>query len=82
MANLYTGKIDTEGQYQTLASKTGLTFESNKKYVIQVQNSAWLREGTTGEGFYINNLNPIAYTTGENTLYIKTSSYCVVNIAE
>lgn len=82
MANLYTGKVDTEGQYQTLASLTGLTFEDGAKYVIQIQNSAWIREGITGDGFYVNNLNPITYTAGENTLYIKTSSYCLVNIAE
>lgn len=83
MTNLYTGTIDTNGQYQTLASKTGLTFENDKKYVIQIQNAAWLREGTTGEGFLINCPLPIQYTKGTDDLYIKTynTRECVVNIA-
>ena len=47
MTNLYTGTIDTEGQYQTLASLTGVAFENNKKYSIQIQNQAYVREGLT-----------------------------------
>lgn len=84
MTNLYTGTIDTEGQYQTLGSLTGLTFESNKKYVIQIQNQAWLREGATGDGFLINRPLPIQYTKGTDDLYIKTynTRECVVNIAD
>lgn len=82
MANLYTGEINTNGEYKTLSSETGLTFENESKYTIQIQNSAWLREGTIGEGFYINNDTPFIYTTGDSALYIKTVAYCVVNVAE
>lgn len=83
MANLYTGTINTNGEYKKLASETGITFESDKKYVIQIQNQAWLREGATGEGFLINRPLPIQYTKGTDDLYIKTynTRECVVNIA-
>lgn len=83
MANLYTGKIDTEGQYKSLASETGVTFVADTKYVIQIQNQAMLREGETGEGFLINSPWPIQYTKGEDDLYIKTNNFaCIVNIAD
>lgn len=82
MANLYTGEIDTEGQYKSLASETGVTFTADTKYTIQIQNSAWIREGETGEGFYINDSTPFTYTAGADDLYIKTESYSIVNIAE
>lgn len=81
MTNLYTGKIDTEGQYQNLETLTELTFTADTKYTIQVQNSAWIKEGSTGDGFYINDATPFTFTKGTDDLYIKTVSYCVVNIA-
>lgn len=82
MANLYTGEIDTEGQYKSLASETGVTFTADTKYTIQIQNSAWIREGETGEGFYINDSTPFTYTAGASTLYVKTLSNIVINIAD
>lgn len=83
MTNLYTGVINTNGEYKTLSNETGLTFENGTKYVIQIQNQAHLREGTTGEGFLINLPMPITYTKGEDDLYIKTynTRECLVNIA-
>lgn len=84
MTNLYTGVINTNGEYKTLSNETGLTFESDKTYVIQIQNQAWLREGATGDGFLINRPLPIQYTKGTDDLYIKTynTRECVVNIAD
>lgn len=82
MSNLYTGTIDTEGQYQTLASLTGLTFTDGNKYEIQIQNQAYVREGLTGDGFLINSDRPFIYTCASDDLYIKTNTICVVNIAD
>ena len=81
MANLYTGSISTS-TYETLASLTSLTFTSDTTYVIQIQNSAYIREGSTGEGFLINSIQPFEWTAGADDLYIKTlSDQCIVNIA-
>lgn len=81
MANLFTDRIETNGEYVTLAEATGLTFTSGNKYSIQIQNMAYLREGTTGKGFFVNSDVPITYTATSDDLYIKAQS-CVVNIAE
>lgn len=83
MANLYTGSIQTNGDYVTLASATSLTFTEGNKYSIQIQNPAYLREGTTGKGFFVNSDVPITYTATSDDLYIKTDfQSCIVNIAE
>lgn len=81
MANLWTGRIETNGEYVKLAEATGLTFTSGNKYSIQIQNMAHLREGTVGEGVLINDITPITYTATSDDLYIEAQS-CVVNIAE
>lgn len=81
MANLFTGVIETNGDYVTLAEATDLTFTEGNKYSIQIQNMAYLREGTVGEGMLVNSLVPITYTATSDDLYIKSNS-CVVNIAE
>ena len=81
MANLFTGRISTDGEYVTLAEAADLTFTVGGKYVIQVQNVAYLREGTVGEGFMVNDPTPIPYTAEEDELYINAQN-CNVNIAE
>lgn len=81
MANLYSGSISAS-TYQTLASLTSLTFTGGTTYVIQIQNSAYIREGTTGEGFLVSSIEPFEWTAGADDLYIKTlSEQCIVNIA-
>lgn len=83
MANLYSGSIDTNGTYKTLAEVTDLTFTKGTKYVIQIQNPAYIREGTTGKGFLVLSADPFEYTAGDEDLYIKTENrQCVVNIAD
>ena len=70
MANLYSGSHSFTG-YKTLSELTGLTFESGKTYIIQIQNICYLREGTIGDGFLFNNINPFEWKyDGENNLYI------------
>lgn len=81
MANLWTGIIETNGEYVKLAEEADITFTEGNKYSIQIQNMAYLREGTIGEGVLINTLVPITYTATSDDLYIK-SNFCVVNIAE
>lgn len=82
MANLGTFNIDTHGAYDTLTNLTGLTFTSGNRYSLQVQNTAYVREGTLGEGFLIDNTSPFDWIAGEDDLYIKALySSSIVNIA-
>lgn len=82
MANLWTGTVKSSDAYVTLASVSELTFTEGSKYVIQIQNPAWIREGEDGAGFYVFNDEPFEYTAGSDDLYIKTVTQCIVNIAE
>lgn len=81
MANLWTGTVKSSDAYVTLASVSELTFTEGNTYVIQIQNPAWVREGSTGLGFYVSGDDPFEYTAGADDLYIKTVNQCVVNIA-
>ena len=81
MTNLYSGVIEAD-THQTLASKTGVTFTEGTTYTIQIRGIAYLREGTTGTGFYVDKSDPIEYTANSDDLYIKTlAPQCIVNIA-
>lgn len=81
MSNLWSGNIATEGQYVSLAEKSGLSFSSGTKYTIQCQNPTWVREGEIGRGFFVSDDKPFDYTAGNDTLFIKTD-YAFVNIAD
>lgn len=83
MSNLYTGTIQTNGEYVNLAELTGITFTEGTTYAIQLQNMAWLREGTDGKGFLFNRDKGYSWTCKGDDLYIRTESQSVViNIAE
>ena len=84
MANLYSGTHTFSG-YKTLAELTGLTFEADKTYTIQIQNTCYLREGKIGEGFLFDNENPFEWKyDGENDLYIGNifSKAIIINVAD
>lgn len=81
MTNLFTGNVDTNNLYESLATTSGVIFTSGSKYIIQIANPAYLREGDTGKGFLVNTDFPIQYTAGEDILYIRTPRPCYVNIA-
>lgn len=81
MANLATISVKTNGEYQNLGELADVTFISGNSYTIQIQNLAYLREGTVGEGFLVNSDNPFTYVASGNDLYIK-ANYAVVNIGE
>lgn len=83
MSNLFTGTINTNGEYQNLATLADITFTQDTVYAIQIQNSAWLREGTNGKGFLFNNDKGYNWKCTGDDLYIKTSGQSVIiNIAE
>ena len=83
MANLYSGLLSTEGAYEKLETLTEVEFTSGKIYTIQIQNPAFVRRGTTGEGFYIFDGKPFQYTADSDDLYVRIdSAYSYVNIDE
>lgn len=76
----YTGSINTNNEYVSVASETGVTFTNGNSYTMQVQNSAYLKIGDAE--FYVSN-EKFQYKAGSETLYIKTSlSGCVLTILE
>ena len=84
MANLYTGNLTLGDTYKTLAELTDVTFTNGTTYTIQVYNPCYLREGTTGRGFLINDFTPFKYVAGADSLYIGKYGYyeeVTVNIA-
>lgn len=81
MANLWTGTVDTRGQYQNLETLSGLTFSSGTTYTIQGWNGDYyLREGETGEGFLVNTGEKVQFTASTDDLYIKTNSFNKIKI--
>lgn len=83
MSNLYTGEINTQGEYVNLAQIAGITFTQDTTYAFQIQNAAWLREGTEGKGFLFNKDKGYNWTCKGDDLYIRTTlSPAIVNIAE
>lgn len=83
MANLWTGRINTGNTYEKLATLSSQTFQKDDVLYVQVQNTAWVREGTTGDGFLVNSDKPFKITFGTDDIYIKTAYQdCIVNIAD
>lgn len=87
MANLWTGTVDTQGEYVNFETISELTFTADTTYTIQShQGNYYLREGETGEGFLVTNLEKVQYTAGVDDLYIKTldgiAGPAIINIAD
>lgn len=87
MANLWTGTVDTNGEYENLETVSELTFTADTTYTIQSYiGSYYLREGETGRGFLLDPHEKVQYTAGVDDLYICTlagiSGPAVVNIAD
>ena len=70
MANLFSGRINTEGQYLDLSQLSGIDFTVGTVYTIQIIYSGWIREGETGLGFNVSS-QPFQWTADNNTLYVK-----------
>ena len=82
MANLWTGTVNSNGEYQDLSLLSGVTFSEDVTYTIQIQNMAYIREGNIGAGILITDSVPFQYTARNEILYIKPlGETCVVNIA-
>ena len=65
----FTGTINTQGTYQTLASISGLTFTSGKSYTIQITGTADLK--IANAKFPLRD-ERFPFSQGDDTAYIKT----------
>lgn len=82
MANLATTTI-TNQTYETLSSLTGVTFVADTVYAIQFLSPVYVREGDTGDGFFIETSMPFQYTARAENLYVKCAlDSSIVNIAD
>lgn len=66
--NIYSGTIKPDG-YQLLSVLTGISFQQNATYQIQLLNPAYMREGLVGKGFLVNTEKPFFYIA-DAPLYI------------
>ena len=67
----FTGLVNTNGEFETVESVTGLTLTSAKKYTIQVQNIAELK---VADAVFTLENTIINYLQSSDALYIKTGS--------
>ena len=66
----FTGKIDTEGQFEDVATLTGVSFTSGTSYTLQVRNFVQLK---LGDGIIdVNTTTPFTYVAGTDDLKINT----------
>ena len=75
----YTGEINTNGEWATIASLTSFTFVEDTPYWIQVQNIAEIKIASAE--FTVHN-EKFKYTQLEDDIYIKTNERVVLTILE
>lgn len=77
--NSYTGSINTNGEFVKVSEATDFTFTSGTKYVMQVQNGAYVK--IADAIFWVSN-EKFQYTATDDDLYIKTEGSCTLTILE
>lgn len=65
----FTGNINTNGQFETLESLTGITFTEGKNYTIQITGTADLK--IANAKFPLRD-ERFPFSQGDDTAYIKT----------
>lgn len=76
----YTGVINTNGEWVSVATATELTLTSGKTYNMQIQNTGYLK---VGDAEFCFSCEKFDYKATSDTLYIKTmGSPCTLTILE
>ena len=77
----FTGEVNTQGDFETVASVTSLTLTSGNTYNIQIQNTAILKVADAEFTFKNEKFN---YVASSDDLYIKTEGAipCVLTVLE
>lgn len=79
-AQSFTGVINTNGDWETVASLTNITFTEGTTYNIQINNLAYLKIGNAVFSF---NGEKFDYKASSDDLYIKTNNNsCTLSILE
>lgn len=80
-AQSFTGTINTDGEFESVATLTELTLTSGKKFNMQVQGVASLK---VGDAVFVFKDEKFDYKASSEDLYIKTSKYrsCTLTILE
>lgn len=78
-ANSYTGTINTQGEFETVASLTGLTLTSGKTYTIQIQNIGYLK---VADAVFCLKNEIATWTQSTDDLYLKTNGIAILTILE
>ena len=76
----YTGTVNTNGEFSLIETETGVDFTAGTKYIIQVQNQAYVK--IADAVFNVSN-EKFDYTAGTEDIYIRTTYQpCVLTILE
>lgn len=76
----FTGEINTDGEFVTVASLTDISFVGGNTYSMQIQNGAYLK---VGDAIFFIGDEKFTYTAGTEDLYIKTTfRACTLTILE
>ena len=66
----FTGLVDTNGEWVTVSSVSGVTFTSENTYTLQANNSCYLK--VADAEFTVLPAQVIQFKAGNDDLYIKT----------
>ena len=82
MANLYSGKIESNGEYINLIEAAGITLEEDHVYQIQLLNQGFIREGGDGSGFFMTSNKPFSMIYKGYPVFVCSAKSIGINIAE
>ena len=82
MANLYSGKVESNGEYINLIEETGITLEEDHVYQIQFLNQGFIREGEDGSGFFMTSNKPFSMIYKGDPIFVCSAKSIGINIAE
>lgn len=75
----YTGVVNTNGEFVSLATTTGFSFSEGNTYSMQIQNTAYLK---VGNAVFCFRDEKFQYKASSDDLKIKTYGDVVVSILE
>lgn len=76
----FTGEINTDREFVSISSLTGINFVGGNTYSIQIQNAAYLK---IADAIFCIGDEKFTYIAGTEDLYIKTTfRACILTILE
>lgn len=76
----YTGIINTNGEFENVATLTGVTFTQGNTYTVQIQNLAWVK---IADAIFEVGGKPFTYKAGSSDLEVKTpNANAIISVLE